>query len=220
MSPASDFDDQSYDRADATVRDLLAGLPRAYAATADDPGHREWLAALRHVAQMLMVGRVNTRVIHGLARLCPCDTGPDTDGPQQECPVHGDGQAFVGLCRWRDAVVGGTHALVSVLADDRPDVAVDVPAVARLAALLDAGPWAGPETVAAIGEVGMAQTTAQLAERVTEVDQVATAWLALLEANPDARTLGGPRSRALWAALDAMVQALGQPAGRSDGAGS
>lgn len=33
---------------------------------------------------------------HHLAALCPCDLNPSTtDGPQQECPVHGDGVTFV-----------------------------------------------------------------------------------------------------------------------------
>jgi hypothetical protein len=32
-----------------------------------------------------------------LAPLCPCDSNPSTsDGPQQECPIHGDGASFVG----------------------------------------------------------------------------------------------------------------------------
>lgn len=31
-----------------------------------------------------------------LAPLCPCDSNPSTsDGPQQECPLHGDGTTFV-----------------------------------------------------------------------------------------------------------------------------
>lgn len=32
----------------------------------------------------------------GLMPLCPCITDPSmSDGPQQECPVHGDGDTFV-----------------------------------------------------------------------------------------------------------------------------
>ena len=33
----------------------------------------------------------------GLMPLCPCISDPSmSDGPQQECPVHGDGDTFVG----------------------------------------------------------------------------------------------------------------------------
>jgi hypothetical protein len=35
-----------------------------------------------------------------LAPLCPCDPNPSTtDGPQRECPLHGDGITFVGEYR-------------------------------------------------------------------------------------------------------------------------
>lgn len=44
-------------------------------------------------------------MLHGLMPLCPCDLNPETtDGPQQECPLHGDGTTFVAVVRALEAV--------------------------------------------------------------------------------------------------------------------
>jgi hypothetical protein len=33
----------------------------------------------------------HAKVVHQLARLCPCDPNPETtDGPQRDCPIHGE----------------------------------------------------------------------------------------------------------------------------------
>jgi hypothetical protein len=39
-----------------------------------------------------------------------------------------------------------------------------------------------------------------------KVSDVVASWAALTEWNPDARILGGPRSRRLWEALDALQE--------------
>lgn len=40
-----------------------------------------------------------------LNQLCPCDTNPaTTDGPMQECPIHGDGTTFVSDVRWLEHI--------------------------------------------------------------------------------------------------------------------
>lgn len=41
--------------------------------------------------------------------------------------------------------------------------------------------------------------------RADEVAEVVDTWAALVAFNPDARTLGGHRSRRTWAALDALA---------------
>lgn len=58
-----------------------------------------------------------------------------------------------------------------------------------------------------------AQREAALAQRIerevakrTAVNEVADAWAALVALNPDARTLGGPVSRRVWDALDALIE--------------
>jgi hypothetical protein len=143
-----------YRKALGIIDALLAGGPgqptnwtarRADATAADDRYNRERVADLRHVRTVLYVARENQQVVDQLAPLCPCSLDPEADdGPQQDCPIHGDRRTFVELCRWRDRVVGGAHALLGALDADRPDVVTDVPAVERMRDLLDAGPWASP----------------------------------------------------------------------------
>ena len=55
--------------------------------------------------------------------------------------------------------------------------------------------------------------------RADEVAEVVNAWAALVAFNPDARTLGGTRSRQTWAALDALACTTGgtSPPDRSSG---
>lgn len=48
-----------------------------------------------------------------LRPLCMCDTGPDTDGPEQDCPLHGDGVTFVADVRWLQAIEHAARAFVS-----------------------------------------------------------------------------------------------------------
>lgn len=114
--------------------------------------------AFRELADEVYAGRYARGVLDQLKPLCPCHRGnpeEDEDGPQQECPIHGDGTTFVALCRWRDAVVAATHAVNDTVADAPGLVVVQRPAWVRLRDLLNAGPWApvpgvaydGPGTV-------------------------------------------------------------------------
>jgi len=44
--------------------------------------------------------RNHQQLCKALEPLCPCDYNPETtDGPQQDCPLHGDGITFVGQHR-------------------------------------------------------------------------------------------------------------------------
>lgn len=57
-------------------------------------------------------------VFERFLELCPCDPNPSTtDGPQQECPVHGDGTTFVAevraLRRLADTVRGGDRYAIA-----------------------------------------------------------------------------------------------------------
>jgi hypothetical protein len=143
-----DYNARAYRQALGIVDALLTPARADTGARAPGDGDAEQrarVADLRHVRTMLYTGRGCQQVVDQLAPLCPCGHGPeDYDGPQQDCPIHGDGSTFVDLCRWRDRVVGGAHALLGALDTNRPDVVTDVPAVNRLRELLDAGPWAGP----------------------------------------------------------------------------
>lgn len=127
----------NYDEAIAWVGQRRASVP-AEARVHEDG--RAYVAALGEIRNLLYAGRANLQVVETLAPLCPCSLGPDTEGPEQECPIHGDGQTFVALCRWRDAVVGAATS-VRLLAD--------VSTVAnsswqRLCELLDGGPFSEP----------------------------------------------------------------------------
>lgn len=125
------------------------GIVDGLIAQATGPAQLDRRHDLRHVRTVVYTGRGCQQVVDQLAPLCPCNTGPDTDGPEQDCPIHGDGRSFVDLCRWRDMIVGGAHALLAThdpsrrLSDDTAAV-VDAAALARFRELLDAGPWASP----------------------------------------------------------------------------
>jgi len=150
-----DYTTSRYAQALAVIDALLAGGPgqptnwaprRADAGTADDRYSRERVADLRLVRAMLYGGQSDYQVLDQLAALCPCSLDPEADGPQQDCPIHGDGQSFVDLCRWRDRVVGGAHALLGE-ATGTPGSGVAYVGeqqLARMRELLDAGPWASP----------------------------------------------------------------------------
>lgn len=151
MRTDQDRNGAEYQRALDTIERLLSNPPIAIGNVAEQT-NREDAAALRHVRTMLHVGRACQQVVDQLAPLCPCNAGPDTDGPEQDCPIHGDGETFVMLCRWRDAVVVSARLVVDSWTGSTIDGAatVDDDAVERLRALLDAGPWGGPDTDAAV----------------------------------------------------------------------
>lgn len=47
-----------------------------------------------------------TAVTTGLEPLCPCAPGhPNNDGPQRECPIHGDGETFVAYVQALEALL-------------------------------------------------------------------------------------------------------------------
>lgn len=70
------------------------------------------------------------------APLCPCDLNPETtDGPQQECPIHGDGVTFVEGVRGAARVVAAARAWVRHMGTSR-DVCSGV--AADLIAAVDA----------------------------------------------------------------------------------
>jgi hypothetical protein len=111
----------------------------------DSPENHQRRRELRGIRDLLYAGRANLQVVDQLAPLCLCNVGPHTDGPEQECPIHGDGQSFVALCRWRDAVA--TTASVYRQRDVQDDDEAAVGHWNRLCELLDDGPWseAGPD---------------------------------------------------------------------------
>jgi hypothetical protein len=66
--------------------------------------------ALAYLADRLVEGQ---RIPRQLSALCPCITsGPDVDGPAQECPVHGDGETFVAEVQRLRQVEHAAHAVV------------------------------------------------------------------------------------------------------------
>lgn len=142
----NEYNAEVYRRATEVVDGLIGELPRASALTIDDPSNRERFAALRLVRQALQHWAAAQPVVDQLTQLCPCSSDPDGDGPQQDCPVHGDGESFVALCRWRDVVVAAGHAVNDTVADGPGLVVVQRTPWERLRDLLNAGPWAGPDT--------------------------------------------------------------------------
>lgn len=127
----------NYDEAIAWVGQRRASVP-AEARVHEDG--RAYVAALGEIRNLLYAGRANLQVVETLAPLCPCSLGPDTDGPEQECPIHGDGQTFVALSRWRDAVVA---AVSDLDLDHRPEEEW-WDSVRPLRELLDGGPFSEP----------------------------------------------------------------------------
>jgi hypothetical protein len=115
----------------------------------DSPENHQRRRELRGIRDLLYAGRANLQVVDYLAPLCPCDLNPaTTDGPQQECPIHGDGAAFVAMCRWRDAVVATVTTYRGAVADDGQATGANGAELwSRLCELLDDGPWseAGPD---------------------------------------------------------------------------
>lgn len=151
-----------YQRALDTIERLLSNPPTA---AGDDyvarEANREHVAALRHVRNMLQVGCSCQQVVDSLAPLCLCNVGPDTDGPEQDCAIHGDGETFVALCRWRDAVVSATHVATDPGIRNgtfNGNALVPRQPLDRLCALLDAGPWGGPDTDAAVAAAPQSAT--------------------------------------------------------------
>lgn len=137
----TDHDARQHAAAMTTIDQLINDLPTTvYAAAAEQV--RGQRADLRLVRSMLLRGRVASTTLDQLAPLCGCNAGPDTDGPEQDCPIHGDGQSFVALCRWRDQVVAAAHTVRETSGRGPADnVEVDDDAFERLDDLLDAGPW-------------------------------------------------------------------------------
>lgn len=72
-------------------------------------GHNDYLA------------KQYAEICKGLAPLCPCDYNPaTTDGPQQECPLHGDYTTFVADVQIRERI---TQAAIAYC--EAPDSAQD-----------------------------------------------------------------------------------------------
>lgn len=104
---------------------------------ADDIEERAYLFAVR---DQLTTGQGRRRIVERLTELCPCSSDPEADGPEQECPVHGDGVTFV-----RDVqrlVAVQWHALLLVdgasEAGSSDVMLVDSAAFARLSEALEA----------------------------------------------------------------------------------
>lgn len=65
-------------------------------ATANERGEHTPQKHVRTLLDVLSAMHYLRNTADGLMPLCPCDLNPETsDGPQQECPVHGDGATFV-----------------------------------------------------------------------------------------------------------------------------
>lgn len=127
-----------HDEAIRWVNRELAGLPRESTSKMG----RKFRSELIGLLGVLQTGkRTGQIVFERLMPLCPCSLDPEDDGPQPDCPIHGDDESFARLCRWRDRVVAAAQALVGVFDADRPDVLADVPGLARFCDLLDDGPW-------------------------------------------------------------------------------
>jgi len=127
----------NHDEAIALVDAEIAGTPSS--PSEDD---RRWRSDMLGLRSVLRAGQRCQQVVARLAPLCLCNAGPDTDGPQQDCPIDGDGETFVALCRWRDAVVATASTYREFDTQDDEVRATEV--WNRLCALLDAGPWAPP----------------------------------------------------------------------------
>ena len=55
-----------------------------------------------------------TELNRSLDPLCPCDVNPETTrGPEQECPLHGDGVSFVQQVRYERAELAQRRASVT-----------------------------------------------------------------------------------------------------------
>lgn len=89
------------------ARKQWAELGRLVGAPEDvtDPGallefvkerHRDWIDREYRVGQLKILTK-------GLEPLCPCNVGPDTYGPEQDCPLHGDQETFVAYVRELEA---------------------------------------------------------------------------------------------------------------------
>lgn len=139
----NEYSAEVYRRATEVVDGLIeTATPPPAASTADD---RERLAAPWLVHLAVQHGAAAQPVVNRLLDLCPCNTDPETtDGPEQDCPVHGDGESFVMLCRWRDQVVAAGHAVNDTIADGPGLVVAQRAPWERLRDLLNAGPWASP----------------------------------------------------------------------------
>ncbi len=98
-----------------TVDDLIqtAGKRIRVLIGSDDPDDVEERAYLVAVHGQLIIGQERRRIVDRLTELCPCDTNPETTGgPEQACPVHGDGVTFVADVRRLVAVQQCARALV------------------------------------------------------------------------------------------------------------
>lgn len=64
--------------------------------------------------QRALAAEEDTARLHQqLAPLCPCDPNPETtDGPQRECPLHGDGVTFVAHVRLLEALLAAAYAYI------------------------------------------------------------------------------------------------------------
>jgi hypothetical protein len=138
----TDHNARQHAAAMTTIDQLINDLPTTVYAAAAAEQVRAQRANLRLVRSMLLRGRVASTTLDQLAPLCGCNTGPDTDGPEQDCPIHGDGQTFVALFRWGAAVAAAAHALVGGLqGQTESGTTVDNAPFDRLHDLLTAGPW-------------------------------------------------------------------------------
>lgn len=74
----------------------------------DAPENHKRRRDLRSVRDHVCTGASAREALDQLAPLCPCTAGnpADWDGPQQDCPIHGDGATFVAMVRWWRAVEG------------------------------------------------------------------------------------------------------------------
>lgn len=141
----NDYSADVYRRATEVVDGLIEVATPGRSAIVPTDADRERLAALRLVRLAVQHGAAAQPVVNRLLDLCPCNTDPETtDGPQQDCPVHGDGESFVMLCRWRDQVAAAGHAVNDTIADGPGLVVAQRAPWERLRDLLNAGPWASP----------------------------------------------------------------------------
>jgi hypothetical protein len=118
---------------------------------ADSPENHARRRALRSIRDLLATGQYARQVVEQLDVLCPCHHGnpeEDEDGPQQDCPIHGDGLSFVALFQWQAAVASTAHAVIA-----EAPYPYERDALERLRVLLTAGPWAGHQTDAAVAAV-------------------------------------------------------------------
>lgn len=130
---------------DTTLEEALGYL---HGATFDMPGGAEAVKTVRaeierlrknnHRLGLLRVEAESNvdRLRQAFTPLCPCDLNPETtDGPQQECPIHGDGITFVEDVQRDRAVVVAARQWVGHMGTSR-DVCTGV--AANLIAAVDA----------------------------------------------------------------------------------